>query len=138
MRYTLVLSIFLLVVGCSRSECCQSGQTELVARAPTPQAGEEVSFEVAGDVVAPVLVTKKDPVLPEHERAQVREQPLMIFQLTIDHVGNVANVRTLKTNNDALLPYVIAAIREWKYQPATLHGRPVRVLYNVTFSYEVR
>lgn len=141
MRYWSVAPIVLLVmVACSRSECCQGGDIKLVARAPlrVSQIGQELALQVAGDVVAPVLIKKVEPTLPDHERTRVRTQPTMLFELTIDRSGNVAAVRTVRTNDRTLLPYVLAAIKEWKYRPATLHGHPVRVVYNVRFSYDVR
>ena len=86
----------------------------------------------------PVLVRKIEPALPPSERGRTRPQPLMFFELTIDQTGDVVNVKPLRSNDSSLLPYVTAAIKQWKYKPATLGGKPVTVLYNLSFTYEVR
>lgn len=44
----------------------------------------------------------------------------------------------LKANDETLVRYVVPAIKQWKFRPATRHGKPVTVLYSISFSYEVR
>jgi TonB family protein len=61
-----------------------------------------------------------------------------LFELVVDKTGGVTSVRTLKSNDETLVPHVVAAIEQWKFRPATLRGKPVTVLYNIRFSYEVR
>jgi TonB family protein len=86
----------------------------------------------------PVLTHKVDPALPEQEKRRYRMQPFMLFQLTIDTNGNVTDVQLLKANDRSLVPYIVPAMKQWKYRPAKLHGEPVAVLYDLTFTYEVR
>ena len=102
------------------------------------ESTNETPLRVGGEVVAPVLIHKVEPTLPEPEKGTVRKRPFMLFELVIDRSGAVTSVRTLKANDETLLQYVVPAIKQWKYRPATLHGKPVTALYNISFSYEVR
>jgi len=113
---------------------------KLVARVPIPasESLQDVPVRVGGEVVAPVLIHKVEPTLPDHEKHAVRKQPFMFFELVVDKSGDVTSVRTLKANDETLVQYVVPAIRQWKFRPATLHGKPVTALYNISFSYEVR
>jgi TonB family protein len=97
-----------------------------------------VPLQVGGEVLAPVLVRKVEPTLPDREKRAVREQPWLLFELIVNKSGDVTSVRTLKANDDTLMQYVVPAIKQWKFRPATLHGKPVTVFYTLKFSYEVR
>jgi TonB family protein len=146
MRYPfIVVSLLALVLACSRFSQTQTGpipadRVHLVARIPLQSDDHHASLPlpVAGDVTLPVLIHKVEPAIPAQERSRVREQPYMLFELTIDPSGDVLDVKTRRVNDQSLLPYVVAAIKQWKYKPATLRGKPVTVLYTVTFSYDVR
>jgi hypothetical protein len=113
---------------------------KVVARIPIRRVEptQERAVRVTGDTVAPVLIHKVEPTLPDREKDVARKQPLMLFELVIDRSGDVTKVRTLRTNDETLVQYVVPAIQQWKFRPATIHGNPVTVLYNMTFSYEVR
>jgi TonB family protein len=143
MSRSLLAVTFLLLTtlsGCDRSDCCTHGKTKLVARIPLRSTGstKETPLLVGGDVLAPQLIRKVEPTLPDREKRAVRKQPFMFFELVVDRTGSVTSVRTLRSNDETLLPYVVAAIKQWKFRPASLRGRPVTVLYNISFSYEVR
>ena len=111
-----------------------------VARTPVRSAAaiREVPLQIRGEVVAPQLITKVEPTLPAREKRKTRQQPLMFFELVVDRTGSVTGIRTLKSNDDSLVPYVVPAIRQWKFRPATLRGKPVTVFYYISFRYEVR
>jgi hypothetical protein len=136
MRYPLILaSLVVVFVACSRSGQTQTGEipadrVHLVARIPIQSENQHASIPLAvgGEVTLPVLTHKVEPVIPAEERSRVRVQPLMLFELTIDPRGNVVDVKTRQTNDESLLPYVVAAIKQWKYKPATLRGKPVTEL----------
>jgi len=146
MRDPLILvSLVVVVLACSRSSQTQTEQipadrVHLVARIPLQSDDQHASVPVAvgGEVTLPVLIHKVEPTIPAQERSRFRDQPHMLFELTIDPSGNVVDVKTRRANDESLPPYVVAAIKQWKYKPATLRGKPVTVLYTVTFSYDVR
>jgi hypothetical protein len=142
----IVVSLVVVLLACSRSSQTQTGQipadrVHLVALIPLQSNDQRASvpLPVGGDVTLPVLIHKVEPAIPAQERSRVRDQPFMFFELTIDPNGNVVDVKTRRSNDESLRPYVVAAIKQWwKYKPATLRGKPVTVLYTVTFSYDVR
>ncbi|MDP9192911.1 MAG: energy transducer TonB [Acidobacteriota bacterium] len=136
----LAFLVLAMLSGCERSDCCAQGDAKLVAKIPlrATEPAKETPLQVGGEVLAPQLIKKVEPGLPDHEKRAVRKQPFMFFEIVVDGTGSVTSVRTLKSNDDVLLPYVVAAIKQWKFRPATLRGKPVTVLYNIRFSYEVR
>jgi protein TonB len=84
---------------------------------------------VAGDVRAPVAIDKPDPEYPETAR-RARVEGRVILEAIISEEGSVESVRILRSQ--ALLDgAAIAAVKRWKYRPATLDGQPVRVRFTV-------
>ena len=61
----------------------------------------------------------------------------MILEATIDASGNVRDVRVLKPLPDGLSEAARDALKQWKFAPGTLDGRPVDVIFNVTISFRL-
>ena len=54
----------------------------------------------------------------------------------IDSEGNVESASVLRSV-PLLDDAAIAAVKQWKYEPATLDGRPVRVRYTVIVNFSL-
>ena len=57
---------------------------------------------------------------------------LLIVEAIIDTEGRVTDLRVLKGLHPSFDDTAIAAIRQWRFKPATLQGKPVPVIYNLT------
>ena len=92
-----------------------------------------------GDVTNPVLIpeSKVEPEYPELARV-ARLEGNVILQAIIDRNGDVVNVRVIKGQPMGLSEKAIEAIRQWKFQPATLNGKPVDVYYNLTVNFRLQ
>jgi TonB family protein len=101
---------------------------------PGPSLGP---IQIAGNVKAPERVFAPDPVYPEEAR-MAHVQGVVILQTIIDTLGKVTNVRVLKGLPSGLTEAAVAAVREWKFNPATLDGQPVAVYYMVTITFSVQ
>jgi hypothetical protein len=90
---------------------------------------------VGGDVKPPVAITRPEPTLPKHLD---RAGPLLLAA-TIDRTGIVRSVRVVR---DGTMPKVgtlyVNAIKQWRFKPGTLHGKPVDVEYNLSVIIDVR
>ncbi len=93
-------------------------------------------FIVSGKIAAPELKKRVDPVYPEDARL-ARVEGKVIAQLVIDEEGNVASVKILRSHPQ-LDDAAIAAVRQWKYKPARLDGRPVKVYFTAILTFKLQ
>jgi protein TonB len=68
----------------------------------------------------------------------VKVQGAVILEAVIDERGNVTSVRVVKGLPMGLDKSAIDAVSRWKFQPATLDGRPVAVYFNLTVNFQVQ
>jgi TonB family protein len=103
-------------------------------------AGQGALHEVLSVDGRDVLPPKRVAEVPAEYTAEAREarlQGLVILQLLLDETGRVAEVRTLKGLPLGLTDAAIAAVRQWRFEPATRNGLPVPVKYNVTINFRL-
>jgi TonB family protein len=92
---------------------------------------------VGGDVKPPERVFAPQPTYTEIAR-KARIQGVVIVQAIIDKQGNVTNVKVLKGLPMGLEEAAVDAMKQWKFKPATLNGRPVTVYYNLTVNFKLQ
>jgi len=93
-------------------------------------------LRVGGDVKAPVLTSRTEPSYPEAAR-KARMEGVVILEAIITDQGTVEDVRVLKSVNPLLDASAVRAVQQWKYKPATLGGRAVRVYLTVTVTFRL-
>jgi protein TonB len=126
-----------------------SGVPEGVLEGPFDYAGDTGS--ATGQVDAPVVdgpavagvdvapPRKRHDVSPVYPpiAASARIEGTVVLEAVIDREGNVSNLRVVKSipllDNAAL-----EAVRQWKYEPTRLNGRPVPVVMTVTLSFVLK
>lgn len=59
----------------------------------------------------------------------------VIVEVTIDAQGNVVETRILQAIGHGIDEKIVAALRQWRYQPATLDGVPVASKHDVHFHF---
>lgn len=94
-------------------------------------------IQVGGDVTKPEKVSAPDPQYTEIAR-KARIQGVVIVQAIIDKEGNVINVKVLKGLPMGLTEEAVSAIKNWKFKPATLNGKPVDVYFNLTVNFRLQ
>jgi protein TonB len=100
-----------------------------------PGTGDE-PLRVGGDVKAPQLINRVEPSYPEAAR-KARMEGVVILEAIITANGNVEEVKVLKSVNPLLDAAATRAVQQWKYRPATLNGRAVRVYLTVTVTFNL-
>ena len=100
---------------------------------PPPEATPEPTgpIQLGGDITKPVRVHYVEPRYTEMAR-KTRIQGAVIVQMTVDERGAVADVKVLKGLPMGLTEEVVKVVRQWRFEPATLNGKPVAVFYNLT------
>ncbi len=82
------------------------------------------------------LIKKVDPVYPD-EAKKAGVEGVVILEATIDTEGNVAKVKVLKGEHESLNKAAAEALKQWKYNPATLKGKPMPVNVTVTMKFKL-
>lgn len=90
-----------------------------------------------GEVVAPALRQRVEPDYPEAAR-RARLEGTVILSAIITASGAVQEIRVLRSLNPLLDEAAERAVRQWRYRPATLHGRSVPVYLTVTVDFHLR
>jgi len=88
---------------------------------------------VGGELQAPALLERVEPNYP-HIAIQARVQGVVILEAEVDREGRVENVRVLRSI-PLLDEAAIAAVRQWRYSPLLLNGKPERFVLTVTVSF---
>lgn len=84
----------------------------------------------------PVKVHDVAPEYTELARA-ARLQGVVILQTAIDQEGNVVDVDVLKGLHMGLTEAAVDAVKQWKFEPAKIDGKPIPVSYNVTVNFRL-
>ena len=101
-----------------------------------PSTGAGEPLRVGGEVKAPVLQSRSEPTYPEAAR-KARMEGVVILEAIITASGSVEDVKVLKSVNPLLDASAVRAVQQWRYKPATLNGRAVRVYLTVTVTFNL-
>jgi TonB family protein len=107
--------------------------------APAPAASAMVGagFQpLPPGATRPVKVHDVAPEYTELAR-EARIQGVVILQTAIDQDGHVVDVKVLKGLHMGLTEAAVDAVKQWKFEPATIDGEPIPVSYNVTVNFRL-
>ena len=90
-------------------------------------------MRVGGEVLAPVALKRVEPRYPEITGEY--EIGMMVLEMVVTRNGAVSNLRVVRGPSNAFAEAIVAAVKRWHFRPATLHGRPVAVVYNMKFNH---
>jgi protein TonB len=90
---------------------------------------------VGGDIRRPVKIANVDPVYPEIARA-ARKEGVVILEVVIATDGRVDAVRVLR-GVPMLDQAAVAAVQQWRFEPARLNGQVVPVVMTVTVNFQL-
>lgn len=85
----------------------------------------------------PVLVEKIEPSYTERAKAEKIEGTVLL-RIEIDEKGATQNQSVVKGLDPDLDAAALQAISQWKFQPATKSGEPVRVFANVEIHFRLK
>lgn len=115
------------------------GQDEGVVQGPvasftpaieTPPPPKPAPEPMRGSLVRPVRVAAPEPAYPEVAR-QARVEGVVIVEAAINAAGDVTDARVLRSQ-PLLDEAALAAVRQWRFTPALLNGKPVPFTLVVT------
>lgn len=90
---------------------------------------------VDGQVIPALKVLKKvDAVYPSAAK-EARVQGTVILHVLVGKNGEVEDVEVLKGLPKGLSEAAVAAVRQWRFEPATVDGKPVPARATLTFNF---
>jgi len=101
---------------------------------PDPEALDPII--VSSGVVAPVIVHRVEPDYPTLAVRMGLQGPVIV-RCIIDRRGTVREITVLRSPHEVLSTAAVEAIRQWQFQPGTLSGRPVDVIFNLTVIFDL-
>lgn len=99
-------------------------------------ADEGEALKVGGDVKEPVQISRIQPIYPEEARKN-GIQGIVKLSAVIDAKGAVTKVEPIESPDPTLAAAAVDAVRKWTYKPATLKGKPVKVIMTITVSFKL-
>jgi protein TonB len=106
---------------------------ETPAPPPPPPAAPR---RVGGDIQAPALVHRVEPEYPGVAVAG-KISGTVILEATVDEAGLVTDVKVLRPIL-LLDQAAVKAVRQWRYAPLVLNGKPVPFILVVTLTFTLR
>jgi len=97
---------------------------------------EPVPYHPGGEVTEPKVISRVKPVYPEDARKKGLEG-IVVCQVVITTEGAVSNVKVVKASDEVFEQPTVDALRQWTFEPATLHGKPVDVIFMMTVAYRL-
>lgn len=120
-----------------RPAAAESGRDEAPGSGPAGErrAARQGPAEVGGDVRPPRRLEAPLPAYP-HEAWVEGVTGDVLVRAVIDEQGSVTEVEVLKGLPYGMTEAALAAIRRWRFAPATRAGRPVAVFRNLSVRFE--
>jgi protein TonB len=118
------------------SRVSAEGLSALVAGSSLQPAAPKLERPIGGEVKTARLISSTPPAYPPSARSQGVEGDVTLDAL-IDETGRVTRVKTI-SGPDLLQQAAAAAVRQWKYKPATLDGNALPMHLTVTVKFRMR
>jgi TonB family protein len=91
---------------------------------------EKGAVRAVGNIKPPRLVKSVDPVYPE-EAKKKKISGIVILEARTSETGDVEGVLVLRSV-PGLDEAAIAAVKQWKYEPMLINGKPQKLVFTVT------
>jgi protein TonB len=107
------------------------------AVAPPSAPVSDAPIQVGGAVLKPEVLVRTEPRYTELAR-RARVEGVVVIQAVIDERGYVTDVQLLRGQPMGLDQAAMDAVKTWRFKPATLHGQPVKVYFNLTVNFTLQ
>jgi protein TonB len=104
--------------------------------AATPPVDDRPIY-VGGAVKKPEILFRMEPKYTEVAR-RAGVEGVVVLQAVIDEKGNVTELKILRSLPMGLDQAALDAVRMWRFKPATLQERAVKVFFNLTVNFKIQ
>jgi protein TonB len=102
---------------------------------PRPASNEPIHFKAG--MTPPQVVARVQPRYTEAAR-KAGVQGTVIVEAIIDEQGRVTNLRVTKSLPMGLDQAAVDAVRQWRFKPALLGTRPVKIFWALTVNFQLQ
>ena len=102
-----------------------------------PPPVPRVPVRIGGQIQPPTLLRRVEPTYPPMA-VSAHLQGIVILEAIVDEEGTVSEVKVLRSVNPLLDREALAAVRQWRYSPVVLNGRPVPFVLSVSLSFSLQ
>src|SRR5215472_14368979 len=127
-HFCLMAILFALLV------CCAMAQSD--PQTPYKVCGPNHSADQAPCATAPRAIFAPDPKYSK-DAQQNKIQGVVVLWLLVGADGKPSDIKVSRSIGHGLDQEAIDAVKQWKFQPATLNGQPVPVMINVEVNFRL-
>jgi protein TonB len=102
----------------------------------TVAAEPDVPLPVGGDVKAPVVIRRVQPLYPK-TALTIRLNGSVIVECIIDKTGRVRDARVVRSTSPLFEREALEAVQQWQFAPGSLHGNAVDTIFDLTVTFKV-
>jgi protein TonB len=102
---------------------------------PAPPPAKPAPVRIGGQIMAPALVSRVDPVYPAIAQAAQLEG-IVILEATVGETGGVESVKVLRSVG-LLDAAAVEAVKQWRHSPLRLNDRPTSFVLTVTVQFHL-
>jgi protein TonB len=102
---------------------------------PVPPPAKPAPVRIGGQIMAPALISRVDPVYPALAQAAQLEG-IVILEATVGETGRVESVKVLRSVGP-LDAAAVEAVKQWRYSPLRLNDRPTSFVLTVTVQFHL-
>jgi TonB family protein len=93
---------------------------------------------LAAEATTPAEVSKYQEAVYPEDLLKTQQQGNVLLIGRIDQKGNVQNLRMISATQPAFVEPALAAVRAWRFKPATRDGKPIEIAANVGVRFRVQ
>lgn len=98
---------------------------------------EKGAVKAVGDVKPPKLIKKVNPIFPEEARKE-GISGVVILIVRSDEQGDIVGVKVSKSPHELLSKAAVEAVKQWKYEPMLIKGKPMPIIFTVTMTFKLK
>ncbi|HLX08232.1 MAG TPA: energy transducer TonB [Thermoanaerobaculia bacterium] len=98
----------------------------------------DLPVAAGGEVVGPRVI-ESSRVVPAYPEAAQRAglQGLVVLKVEVDERGRVGAIEVLRGLGNGFDEAAVAAVRRWRFRPATRNGKPIKVFHVIPFDFRL-
>lgn len=102
---------------------------------PVPPPAKPAPVRIGGQIKAPALISRVDPIYPAIAQA-AQVEGIVILEATVGETGQVESVKVLRSAG-LLDAAAVEAVKQWRYSPLRLNDRPTSFVLTVTVQFHL-
>ncbi|HEY3053582.1 MAG TPA: TonB family protein [Thermoanaerobaculia bacterium] len=114
-----------------------NGKPEGVGEQPSVGGNGNAPLNPGGDVTRARVISRVEPRFPPALVHAVRSATVIV-RCVIDKEGQIRDPEIITSSFPLFNDAVIAALRQWKFVPGSMRGKPVDTWFELTVRFEVR